>query len=401
LYRSPRRSPLVPILAVLAPVLLVLGIWLGGHPDRLPDKVRDWLVSDDQAQVYQEAADIIERDYYRKIDADDLLNSSLSGAIEHLHDRFSNYFDPKAYKEFLTSTSGSFSGIGTNVQEDPKGLKVVSVFDRSPAKRAGLKPGDVIVAVNGKPLAGKPSAYSTSLIQGEPGTGLTLTVLRDGRRFQQPIKRAKVDVPVVASRLKTVDGKKLADVRLASFTSGAHGELRDAIDKRLKQGAKGIVLDLRGNGGGLLDEAVLVGSIFIPEGTIVSTKGRNRPRHVFKATGNAISSKVPVEVLVDRGTASAAEIVAGALQDRKRAKVIGTRTFGKGVFQEIEELSNGGALDITVGEYFLPSGRNLGGGGVKQGAGIQPDETARDDPKTRTRDEALDAALRRLAAQAQ
>jgi carboxyl-terminal processing protease len=165
-----------------------------------------------------------------------------------------------------------------------------------------------------------------------------------------------------------------------------------AVRKLLRQGADGIVLDLRDNGGGLLNEAVLVSSIFIPEGKIVSTKGRSRPERVYDAAGGAIPAKVPVAVLVNRQSASASEIVTGALQDRKRATVVGTRTFGKGVFQEIEPLSNGGALDITVGEYFLPSGRNIGGGGVAKGDGIAPDVKAVDDPKTKP-DEALDRAV--------
>ena len=159
------------------------------------------------------------------------------------------------------------------------------------------------------------------------------------------------------------------------------------------------MLDLRDNGGGLLNEAVLISSIFIPEGKIVTTKGRSRPEHVFEATGGAISTKIPVVVLVNGESASASEIVTGALQDRDRANVVGTRTFGKGVFQEIEQLSNGGALDITVGEYFLPSGRNLGGGGPKKGAGITPDVKAQDDDKTK-RDEALDVAVRTARARA-
>ena len=151
-------------------------------------------------------------------------------------------------------------------------------------------------------------------------------------------------------------GKQIAHVRLSSFTSGAHGELRQAIDRLLERGADGIVLDLRNNGGGLLNEAVLVSSIFVDDGTIVSTRGRKRPRRVFEATGDAIDSDVPVVVLVNGESASASEIVAGALQDRDRAEVVGTRTFGKGVFQEVRRLSNGGALDITVGEYFTPEG---------------------------------------------
>ena len=191
-------------------------------------------------------------------------------------------------------------------------------------------------------------------------------------------------------------GRRYGLVVFASFTEGSAAQLRAEIDRLLRRGADGILLDMRGNGGGLLNEAVDVASIFIPDGTIVSTDGRSRARHVYTATGGAIARSVPVVVLVDRGSASAAEIVAGALQDRDRARVVGTRTYGKGVFQEIRELSNGGALDLTVGQYFLPSGRNLGGKGVKEGSGIAPDLRAKDDPDTR-RDEALEAALRTLA----
>ena len=199
--------------------------------------------------------------------------------------------------------------------------------------------------------------------------------------------------------MRRADGEKIAWVRLAGFTSGAHGEVRKAVDDLLAKGAKGVVLDLRNNGGGLLNEAVLISSIFVDKGTVVSTDGRNRPKRVFEATGDAIKGDIPVVVLVNRDSASASEIVTGALQDHDRAEVVGTRTFGKGVFQEVRELENGGALDITVGEYFTPDGRNLGGGGVKQGAGIKPDIEAEDDPDTPD-DEALDKALDTVASEA-
>jgi carboxyl-terminal processing protease len=213
------------------------------------------------------------------------------------------------------------------------------------------------------------------------------------------ITRAIVSEPVVASATDTFHGKKLGVVALASFTPGAHGEVSQAVQQALKEGARGIVLDLRGNGGGLLNEAVDVASIFIPDGTIVSTDGRARPRHVYTATGGAIPASVPVVVLVDRGTASSAEIVTGALHDRHRAEIVGTNTYGKGVFQEIRELPNGGALDLTVGQYFLPDGENIGGRGVAEGRGIVPDVHASDNPDTPRRDEALDAALKQLAAE--
>jgi carboxyl-terminal processing protease len=191
-------------------------------------------------------------------------------------------------------------------------------------------------------------------------------------------------------------GKDIAWVRLAGFTSGSGADVKKAVDEQVSKGAKGVVLDLRHNGGGLLKEAVTVASVFLPDGRVVSTKGRARPEQVYNAEGGAISPKIPVVVLVDEGSASASEIVTGALQDRKRAKVVGTRTYGKGVFQEVEQLPNGGALDITVGEYFLPSGRNLGGGGVRKGAGVTPDIKASDDPKTKV-DEALQTALKTVA----
>jgi carboxyl-terminal processing protease len=185
-------------------------------------------------------------------------------------------------------------------------------------------------------------------------------------------------------------------VRLTSFTDGSGAAVRAQVKKVLDQGAKAVILDLRDNGGGLLDEAVNVASVFIPDGTIVSTDGRNQPRQVYTAKGGAISSSIPMVVLVDRGTASAAEIVTGALKDRGRAKVVGQHTYGKGVFQEIQPLSNGGALDITVGEYFTPNGHNLGAGGVKEGAGISPNIFALDNPHT-TPDEALNVAERVVA----
>jgi carboxyl-terminal processing protease len=385
-----RRSALV--IAVLVPVLLVTGIWLGGHPSVLPEFARDKLVDDGDAQVYEEALDIIKRDYYRNVDREQLLDKSLGAAVKSLDDQFSNYFSPEDYANFQEVTQGQFSGVGMTVEETGRGLRVMTVYDRSPADKGGLKPGDVVTAVNGRSIAGDPSEASTAKIKGPAGTSVTLTVKSGKNERDVELERAQVDIPVVESSMERRGTRKIGHVRLAGFTSGAHGELSAAVRKLLRQGADGIVLDLRDNGGGLLNEAVLVSSIFIPEGEIVSTKGRSRPERTYDAAGGSIPTSVPVAVLVNRQSASASEIVTGALQDRKRATVVGTRTFGKGVFQEIEQLSNGGALDITVGEYFLPSGRNIGGGGVAKGDGIAPDVKAVDNPKTKP-DEALDKAV--------
>jgi carboxyl-terminal processing protease len=252
------------------------------------------------------------------------------------------------------------------------------VFDSSPAARAGLQAGDLIVAVNGRALRGLPSQRDIALIKGPPNTNVMLGVQRRvGKRtttLTVTATRATISEPVVASSTRTLRGVKLGVVRLAAFTEGAHGEVRDAIEHELHGGARGIVFDLRANGGGLVEEARLIASIFLPKGAIVvSTRGRTQPSQTLTAAGDPIPARVPVVVLVDGGTASASEIVTAALQDHRRATVTGTHTFGKGVFQEEEPLSNGGALDITVGEYFTPNGRNLGGGGVRQGAGIDPE----------------------------
>jgi carboxyl-terminal processing protease len=278
-----------------------------------------------------------------------------------------------------------------SVHPSKEGLVITDTFPGAPARKAGMRAGDVITAVNGRSIAGQGINSATDRIKGPPGTFVNLTVKRDNKVIHFRVKRAKITVPDVKGRIVTRDGKRWAVVSLASFSSGVHGRLREEIDKQLKAGAKGVVLDLRGNPGGLLREGVSVSSIFIPKGKIVSTKGRAEPQRVYNAEGDAISPKIPVVVLVDRGTASASEITTGALKDRGRATVVGTRTFGKGVFQEIEPLKNGGALDLTVGRYYLPNGEPL------PKNGIQPQVKAQDNPKTPNKDEALPIGLDVLA----
>jgi carboxyl-terminal processing protease len=372
---SKRPSPLVIVLAVLLPVLLAAGLWLGGHPEHLPGFLRSAFVHDRQSLVVDEAIDRIRRDYYRPVPSSKLNDGSISGAVSSLKDRFSHYLTPHEFKEF--NAPPHFAGIGVIVDPQKEGLLIGRVFDSSPASRSGLKPGELIVGVNGKRIEGVDPEKATALIKGPPGTDVRLQVSSGKAPHKETrtvrITRATVSEPVVASLVKTVKGEKLGVVALATFSPGAHGELREGVEEVRKKGAKGIVLDLRGNGGGLVSEAQLIASTFVDHGTIVSTRGRNQPSQTLEAVGDAIPSSVPVVVLVDSNTASAAEIVTAALQDHRRATVVGTHTFGKGVFQEEEPLANGGALDITVGEYFTPNGRNLGGGGVKQGAGITPE----------------------------
>jgi carboxyl-terminal processing protease len=383
---SSRRQPLIVVLVVLLPVLLVIGLWLGGHPEDLPGFLRSAFVSSSQTQVVDEAIQRIADDYYRPISTSKLDDSSITGLVESLDDRFSHYLSPSEFREFAAPPH--FTGIGVAVATQlsaDHGLLIEHVFNSSPAARAGLKAGDLIVAVNGRKLERLSAETATALIRGLPGTDVQLGIQGPGgggsvvgRSVGASLRsikltRAVVSEPVVESITKTVHGVKLGVVALASFSPGSHVEVREAVEHELHAGARGLVFDLRGNGGGLVAEAQLIASIFIPKGVIVTTRGRTQPTQVLVATGGAISSSIPMVVLVDSNTASSSEIVTAALQDHQRASVVGTHTFGKGVFQEEQPLSNGGALDITVGEYFTPNGRNLGGGGVKQGAGVTPE----------------------------
>ena len=395
-----RRPPLASVLAALLPILLVAGLYLGGHPEDLPGFVRKALVKGGQGGVVAEAIERVGEDYYRPIPTSQLTNASLAGIVASLHDRFSHYLTPDEYREF--NSPPHFAGIGVSVDSHTqgRGLLIIHVFDSSPAQRAGLKAGDLIVGVEGRSIRAMDAEKSTSLIKGPPGTDVSLQIesgaAHHGRARTVKLTRATVAEPVVASESRTVKGRKLGIVALATFSPGAHGEVHEAVAKELHAGAKGLILDLRGNGGGLVEEAQLIASNFIEKGTIVTTRGRTQPSQTLSALGDAIPANIPMVVLVDANTASAAEIVTAALQDHHRATVVGTHTFGKGVFQEEMPLSNGGALDITVGEYFTPDGRNLGGGGVKQGAGITPEvRVAANEIDT---NRGLDAALRTLAA---
>jgi carboxyl-terminal processing protease len=370
--KSLKRQPLLLLLALLLPVLLVLGLWLGGHPSKLPAFARNLFVANHDTLSVGEAIERVSRDYYRPVPKGALASSSITGMISSLHDPYSTYLSPREYKGF--DHPASFAGIGVSVDPKPGGLRVVRVFDSTPAQRAGLKVGDLIVAVNGRSLHKLPPNTAVALIKGRPGTDVKLTV----RSPHAPprtltVTRATISEPVVASAMRTVHGVKLGWVYLATFSEGSHGELYDAVQGLLRQGARGIVLDLRANGGGLVSEARLVASIFVPSGTIVTTRGRTQPTVVLTAAGGAIPTHIPVVVLVDHDTASASEIVTAALQDHRRATIVGTHTYGKGVFQELEPLSSGGAIKITVGEYYTPNGRNLGGSGVKEGAGVAPE----------------------------
>jgi len=390
----PRRLPKLSIvLAALLPTMLVLGIWLGGNPRWLPDPIADALLGEGGARVVAEGLDIVEDRYYRPLDDATLANSALDGAIKKLDDRFSAYLTPTQYGQFRESVDNSFSGVGLAIRGVPQGLRVRVVYPRSPAKRADIRVGDTITAVNGTSIKGVPEEPATARIKGREGSKVTLTVLRRDKKLTKRVARERIEIPIVASKTRRVKGQPVVHIALSTFgAETADDQVEAAIRKAKRDKVKGIVLDLRSNGGGLITQAQLIASMFLSDGAIVTTRGRAVDERTLSALGQPIAGSLPTVVLVNADTASASEIVAGALQDRKRAQLVGTRTFGKGVFQEVLPLSNGGALDITVGQYFLPSGRNLGGAGTKPGSGLKPDVMVREDRKTKT-DEQLERAL--------
>jgi len=380
----------VTIALVCGLAALAGGLYLGGHPERLPRFAQDVFVDDDRA-LQAEIAEKIEGSFYKPVDAERLRERSLKGTVEALDDPFSQYLPPNEAQQFAQAVEGEFEGVGMTVDEDRRGLRVLNSFPGSPARKAGIRKGDLISAVNGRSLAGVDSRVATGRIKGPAGTSVKLEVATGSAKPRTVrVERAKIDIPLVEGSLRERAGKTLGVVRLASFSSGAHGELRAAIDRLRARGAEGIVLDLRGNGGGLLREAVLVSSQFIEEGEIVSVRGRTRPNRTEDAQGDAIDEDIAVVVLVDGGSASASEITAGALRDRGRASLVGQRTFGKGLVQEVEPLSNGGVLDLTVANYYLPSGKT-----IPLRKGLRPQVGARDNPRT-ARDEALPVALDEL-----
>src|SRR5215208_3359338 len=358
------------IAALSALVALVVGLWLGGHPESLPGPLRDAFVQEDRA-MRAEIIDSIEDNFYKPVDKKKLDDASLKGIVESLEDPYSHYLSPNEAKQFDESVSGEFEGVGMNVEQDKRGLKVLRVFDGSPAERARIRRGDFILAVNGHSIAGVNSEVATNRIKGPAGTSVELRIFTPGgeRDRTVQVKRERIEVPVARGRLVEREGHKLGVAELFGFSDGAHALLSQQIKKLRARGAEAIALDLRGNGGGLLLEAVAVSSLFVEDGEIVSVRGRHRAERTHNAEGDAIvPESVPVVTLV----------------------VVGTRTFGKGLVQEVEHLSNGGVLDLTVANYYLPGGETISTRGIK------PQVRAADNPDT-DRDEALPVALDTLA----
>jgi carboxyl-terminal processing protease len=381
------------IVAALVAIAFVVGIVAGGQVDAIRDGVND-VFGNKSEDATTQAIDVIHDDYFHTVDDKDLENASVASIISHIkqryHDRFSHYFTPSEYDSFKQGSS--LSGVGIAVTQVQDGLRVATVYKSTPARDAGIQQGEIITGVNGHSIAGKDADVVTTQIRGPAGTKVTLTIAsRDGSSREVTLTRREVNIPQVVGHIEKIGGHKVGYVRLAGFFPGAHAELRKEVENLYQQGAQGLILDLRGNGGGLLTEAVLVSSIFVPNGVVVSTHGRTQRTKTFEATGDSLPQH-PMVVLINGDTASASEIVTAALEQAGIAKVVGTTSFGKGTFQEVIPLNNGGALDLTVGEYLTRNGTSI------NGIGIAPQVKAKDIPKTKP-DEGVQKALQTLAPQ--
>ncbi len=347
------------------------------------------------SDLTSQASEVIRDDYYKPVKGSVLDKASVDGIIRELRkrydDRFSHYLDPHDLRQFEAAASGRFSGVGLTVTGVKRGLRVASVLPDTPAQRARIEEGDLITAVDGRSLSGVPPEVATARIKGPRGTPVELRVVSaSGGTHNVHLQRASVELPVAPGEMRRAGTSKVAHVRYASFRTGAHGDLRATLERLYRRGAEGLVLDLRDNGGGLLDEAVLSASVFLSKGQlVVSTDSRTMGHRDYEATGDPLRQH-PTVVLINHDTASAAEILASALGDHHLATIVGTRSYGKGTFQEVIHLAAGGALDLTVGEYFTADGTSL------TGKGIKPEVRAVDDPET-PRDEGLRRALAVLA----
>jgi carboxyl-terminal processing protease len=328
--------------------------------------------------------------YYRPVDVDELSTAGVRGTLKSLDDPYTVFLTPEETKAFEEKQKGEYSGIGAALQAGPQGLVITSVFDGSPAAEAGLKPGDIIVKVDGEPTVDVALETSIARIKGDEGTKVELIVKpkASGKQKTMTVTRRTIEIPETKTAMKKAGGEKVGYIQLYEFGGNAGRDVLADVEMLSKQGAQSFILDLRNNGGGLLTQAVDVTGIFY-EGVVTSTKGLHSPLEVLESQGPVATDK-PLVLLVNGYSASASEIVTGALKDSGRAEIIGTRTFGKGLVQSIIPMDGDTALKLTTAVYLTPNGTNI------NKKGITPDIVVTDKPKTK-QDEQLQRALAYLA----
>ncbi|MBN3879761.1 MULTISPECIES: carboxyl-terminal processing protease CtpC [unclassified Nostoc] len=290
---------------------------------------------------------------------------SIREMLKKLEDPYTRFMDPEEFKNMQVDTSGELTGIGITISQDEKTkqLVVIAPIEDTPAFKAGVLAKDIILKIDGKDTKGMDTNQAVSLIRGEAGSQVSLTIMRDGKTKQFDIKRARIEIhPVKFSQKKTPAGN-LGYIRLNQFSANAGKEMQIAIKDLESKKVAGYILDLRGNPGGLLFSSVDIARMWIDKGKIVSTVERQGEAEKEEANGRALTTK-PLVVLVDKGSASASEILSGALQDNKRATLVGTQTFGKGLVQSVRPLEDGSGLAVTIAHYYTPNGTDINHKGI-------------------------------------
>ncbi len=357
------------ILLVSLGLILGVSLTIGQGVLAERDDIRQTPLPLDELRTFTEVFGKIKSDYVEPTEDSNLLENAIRGMLTGL-DPHSTYLDPEAYKELQVGTSGEFGGLGIEVGMEDGFVKVISPIDDTPAQRAGMQAGDLIIRIDETPVKGLTLGESVKLMRGKPGSKILLTVVREGADKPLKIKiiRAVIKVNSVKSRMLEPG---FGYIRITQFQSNTGENLINKISDLKRENdanLKGLVLDLRNNPGGVLNAAVAVSDAFLEDGLIVYTEGRvNDSEMKFKATPTDIVKGAPIVVLVNGGSASASEIVAGALQDHKRAIIMGNTTFGKGSVQTILPMHNGAALKLTTARYYTPNGRSI------QAEGIVPD----------------------------
>jgi carboxyl-terminal processing protease len=374
----------VRILAAVCLLVLVAGVTLGSYrlgqqstggsavaPDELPSEFN--AVAELYQRVSNEAVEVPSDDK--------LAEAAAEGMLGALEDPYSAYYTPDEFAELNNLLEGQFSGVGLVLEDTPQGFEAVSVIEGTPAAKAGIESGERIISVNGSDVTDQPIDSVVNRVKGEKGTEVTLG-LTGGEAGEREVTltRARIEVPTLESR---VLDSGAGYVRLLQFTETAGEDVRGAVKELRAEGAERVVLDLRGNPGGLLREAVDVAGVFIEDGTVVSVKDRENSKEQLSASGEAFEG-MPLAVLIDDGSASASEIVAGAVKDLDRGVVVGQKTFGKGTVQTVRVLADGSGAKFTTAEYFTPSGDSL------EDKGVTPDR------KVTGSDAQLDAAVEAL-----
>jgi carboxyl-terminal processing protease len=363
------RNTLILSTGLIAGIMLAIGI--GVRAERDNSQVQSIPVEDIRSLT--EVFGKIKDNYVEEVSDKVLLENAIRGMLTGL-DPHSTYLDKEAFQELRVGTTGEFGGLGIVVGMEDGFVKVISPIDDTPAQRAGIKAGDLIIRLDDKPVKGMSLDDAVKIMRGRPGTSIDLLIVRGGQDKPLSFKVTRDKIRVQSVKNKTLE-EGFGYVRVTQFQERSSSDLKKQISKLKKENdgkLKGIVLDLRNNPGGLLDAAVEISDIFITKGRIVSVKGRDSENEVVhSANPDDMLNGAPIVVLVNGGSASASEIVAGALQDHKRAIIMGTKTFGKGSVQTVVPLGNNTAIKLTTARYYTPSGRSI------QAKGIDPDIVVR------------------------